>query len=234
MAGDRSRSAELTARPPTGTAEAPPEPVGPGDHPLGLDAERDPVLHVPAGLDPVVAAPLLVSLHGAGGTAAGGLALLATLADERGILVLAPASRGSTWDAVRGRYGADRALVDRALEAVFATVLVDPQRIGVAGFSDGASYALGLGLANGALFQRILGFSPGFVPPGGRQGRPDVFISHGDADEVLPVGRTSRRIVPALEDDGYDVTYREFAGGHTVPPDIAREAVGWLDWSPAR
>jgi predicted esterase len=34
--------------------------------------------------------------------------------------------------------------------------------------------------------------------------------------------------VPALRRRGYDVTFREFDGGHTVPPDIAREALGWI------
>jgi phospholipase/carboxylesterase len=27
---------------------------------------------------------------------------------------------------------------------------------------------------------------------------------------------------------GYDVRYREFDGPHTVPADVAREAVDWL------
>jgi predicted esterase len=55
-----------------------------------------------------------------------------------------------------------------------------------------------------------------------------VFVSHGTRDDVLPIDRTSRRIVPALRDDGYDVTYREFDGGHVVPPEVAREAVDRL------
>jgi flavin-binding protein dodecin len=33
-----------------------------------------------------------------------------------------------------------------------------------------------------------------------------------------------RRIVPRLRRAGYDVTYREFDGGHTVPPEIALDA----------
>ena len=223
--------AELTPRPRTPRPDASVESLAPGDLSLGLAAERDPVLHVPPGLAPGQAAPLLLALHGAGGAAAGGLALLQPLTDEHGLLVLAPASRGSTWDAIRDGYGPDRDLIDRALETVFSMVPVDPGRIAVAGFSDGASYALGIGLANGGLFRRVVAFSPGFVPAGKRTGRPDVFISHGDADDILPIGRTSRRIVPALEDDGYDVTYREFPGGHTVPPEVAREAVDWLGWS---
>nr|WP_280139176.1 PHB depolymerase family esterase [Geodermatophilus dictyosporus] len=180
----------------------------------------------PAGVS--APAPLVVVLHGAGGDAEAGLGLLRPLADERGLVLLAPASRGATWDAVAGGYGPDVAVVDRALAAVFAAVPVDAARVAVAGFSDGASYALGLGLANGRLFRQVVAFSPGFVPPGPRTGRPPVFVSHGTDDDVLPVDRTSREIVPALREDGYDVTYREFAGGHWVPPEVAREAADRL------
>ncbi|HET7434858.1 MAG TPA: hypothetical protein VFN10_09135 [Thermoanaerobaculia bacterium] len=31
-----------------------------------------------------------------------------------------------------------------------------------------------------------------------------------------------------LEREHYDVTYREFEGPHTVPPEIAREAIDWF------
>ncbi len=228
--GHGARSAAVLIARPGGAAGEPPTP---GEHLLGLRAERDALLYVPPG-PPSVPAPLLVGLHGAGGDAAAGLALLRPWADERGLLVLAPASRGSTWDAVRDGYGADAELVDRALAEVFSTVDVDTERVAVAGFSDGASYALGLGLANGGLFRRILAFSPGFVPAGPRSGSPAVFVSHGEADDILPIERTSRRIVPALEDDGYDVTYREFPGGHVVPPEIARAALDWLGWGRPR
>lgn len=219
-------AAVLDARPAEGPGRSLPPP---GTAPLGLVADGDPLLHVPEGLAAERPVPLVVALHGAGGDAAAGLAPLRTLAGERGLLLLAPSSRGPTWDAVRDGYGADADLLDRALDRVFATVRVDAERVAVSGFSDGASYALGLGLANGALFRRVVAFSPGFVPRGPRAGRPAVFVSHGDADAVLPVARTSRRIVPALQEDGYDVTYREFAGPHTVPPEVAREAVDWLE-----
>ncbi len=216
--------AALTARPtaaPGGPAPAP------GSSALGLEETRDALLHVPAG-GLAGPAPLVLVLHGAGGDAEAGLGLLRAPADERGLVLLAPASRGSTWDAIAGGYGPDVTGVDRALAAVLGTVPVDPQRIAVAGFSDGASYALGLGLANGGLFRRVVAFSPGFVPPGPRTGRPPVFVSHGTGDDVLPIDRTSREIVPALRDDGYEVTYREFDGGHVVPPEVAREAADRL------
>ena len=227
---EQADGAVLTARPEASAAPPSSGPLTvPGTHALGLEPVRDPLLHVPSTLLPGAATPLVLTLHGAGGDAEAGLALLRPLAEERGLLLLAPASRGPTWDAVGGAYGPDAALVDRALAKVFAAFAVEGSRVAVAGFSDGASYALGLGLANGNLFRRIVAFSPGFVPPGTpREGRPPVFVSHGDADDVLPVDRTSRRIVPRLRADGYDVTYREFPGPHTVPPEIAREAVDWL------
>jgi phospholipase/carboxylesterase len=44
---------------------------------------------------------------------------------------------------------------------------------------------------------------------------------------VLPIEQCSRRLVAQLQRARYDVTYREFDGPHTVPADIAREAVCW-------
>jgi phospholipase/carboxylesterase len=203
-----------------------------GVHALGVAETRDPIVFVPESLPPGQPVPLLVALHGAGGDAQGGLSVLRTAAEQLGVVILAPASRGSTWDAIRKGYGPDAAAIDRALEEVFSFVPVDPERIGVAGFSDGASYALGLGLANGELFRRVVAFSPGFVPRGPATGLPAVFVAHGTQDSVLPIDATSRRVVPALRRKGYEVAYREFEGPHTVPATVALEAALWLDWTP--
>ncbi|MFD1213445.1 alpha/beta hydrolase [Arthrobacter sp. GCM10027362] len=202
----------------------------PGTQPLGLVNIRDPLLYIPPSPGPGHSPGLVVALHGAGGEAAGGLALLLPWADRFNLALLAPASRRTTWDAIGGGYGPDVDLIDAALERVFALVALAPERIGIAGFSDGASYALGLGLANGGLFRRIIAFSPGFIPSAGRVGKPKIFVSHGSQDAVLPVAATSRRIVPILRRDGYDVTYREFDGPHAVPREISGEAAAWLGW----
>lgn len=228
----RGGDAVLRARPGSTSPRSLPEPpTGPGTHPLGLRTVRDTLLHVPPGIGAGQAVPLVVMLHGAGGDASGGLAPLQSLADERGLVLLAPASRGATWDAIGDDYGPDVRLLGRALRKAFAAVPVDPARVAVAGFSDGASYALGLGLANGRLFSRVVAFSPGFVPLAARAGHPRVFVAHGTADTVLTIGKTSRRIVPDLRKDGLAVTYREFAGPHAVPPDVARQAADWLGWN---
>ncbi|MEE1655932.1 phospholipase [Microvirga sp. CF3062] len=201
-----------------------PAPVMPGRHALGLDGTRDGAFLVPSGLDPARPAPLIVALHGAGGIATHILDLVAAQAEQHGIIVLAPESRGPTWDVIRGGYGPDVAFIDRALTKVFGLHPVDPARIAVSGFSDGASYALSLGVINGDLFDHILAFSPGFLVPTTTADTPRIFISHGVHDEVLPIDPCSRRIVPALRRAGYDVDYHEFDGGHVVPPDMVERA----------
>jgi phospholipase/carboxylesterase len=192
--------------------------------PLGLERGRDAILHLPA-TRPDGPLPLVVFLHGATQAGAGMLRRIAPVADEVGVAVLAPDSRAATWDAIRGEFGDDIAYLDRALEWVFARVSVDPSRLAVGGFSDGASYALSLGLANGDLFSSVAAFSPGFVIPAPSHGRPRVFVSHGTADPILPIDQCSRVIVPRLRSRGYDVTFREFAGRHEMPPDVVREGL---------
>jgi phospholipase/carboxylesterase len=187
-------------------------------------------LYVSAGYRPEKPAPLVLLLHGAGEDARDGLAQLRGQANETGIILLALSSRGPTWDLIldRGRYGPDIATIDRVLEHAFSRCAVDPTRVAVGGYSDGASYALSLGLANGDLFSHVLAFSPGFLAPAGQRGSPRIFVSHGTRDGWLPIDSCSRRIVPRLERAGYEVRYREFEGGHVVPPSIARAAAIWL------
>ena len=195
---------------------------------LRLESTRDGLLYVPDGYRMEHPAPLALMLHGAGGNAQHGLSLLKSFADEAGMILLAPDSRRQTWDVIVDRYGPDVAYIDRALEQTFSRYTVDRKRIAVGGFSDGASYALSLGVANGDLFTHVIAFSPGFMAPSRQQGSPRLFISHGTRDDVLPIERCSRRIVPQVKRAGYDVQYREFDGTHTLPPQIAREALDWF------
>ena len=124
-------------------------------------------------------------------------------------------------------FGPDVAFLHQALAHVFRNVAIDPARIAIGGFSDGATYALSLGLINGDLFHRIVAFSPGFILNGDSRGRPEVFISHGRRDAILPINRTTRRIGQLLKQNGHSIVIREFDGGHEVPANIAREALEW-------
>jgi phospholipase/carboxylesterase len=206
----------------------PTEPVGPGLHRFPTAPGREALLLIPPDVSPTPGAPLFVSLHGAGGNATAGLYPLDALASAAGLAILAPAAMERTWDLLLGGLGPDVATIRRALDAAFHALPVDPARLSIGGFSDGASYALSLGLANGDHFHRIAAFSPGFMAPPLRVGKPRIFISHGVRDRVLPIDRCSRRIVPQLRAEGYAVEYVEFDGGHEVPDAIARRALGWL------
>jgi phospholipase/carboxylesterase len=213
----------LKARPGAAAAEA----FKPGVTPLNLRPERDALVYLPASApDP---APLILYLHGATGDEQQGIRRLSALADEFGFVLLSPASREGTWDAVRSGYGADERFIDAALSKVFAGRRIDPRKIAVCGFSDGASVALGLGVANGDLFGAVMAFSPGFIPSGGDEhGTPRIFISHGTKDQILPIETCSRQLVPRLKQAGYNVKFREFDGPHAVPPAIAHEALDWF------
>jgi phospholipase/carboxylesterase len=210
----------LRARPPAESAGR----VAPGTSTVAHGA----LLHVPPAAAQDVPCPLVVLFHGAGSTAAAGLALLSGEADRAGLVLLAPQARSATWDVVRAGFGPDVARLDDALVEAFASCPVDPSRIALGGFSDGASYALSLGIGNGDLAKHLIAFSPGFAAPAAQRGRPRILITHGTGDAVLPIDRTSRHIVPQLRGAGYDVDYEEFDGGHVVTPALARRASDWL------
>jgi predicted esterase len=169
---------------------------------------------------------LVLLLHGAGGTPRHGLQLLLPLADEHRLLLLAPKSSASTWDLIADGFGPDIRRIDRVLEQILDAYPVD--RLTVGGFSDGASYALSIGLTNGDLFDAVLAFSPGFAAPLVTHGRPRVYVAHGARDRVLPIDACSRRLVPRLKALGYPVRYDEFDGGHEVPEPVAERALTWL------
>lgn len=209
--------------------------LDPGTHPYEVEGERIGLLHVPHAA-PEAGKPwaLIVLFHGAGADADDVMPLLATPPQREPTLVLAPDSVATTWDLLHGGMGADVWRLDAALEALFADVPVSGECTAVAGFSDGASYALSMGLANGALFQNVIAFSPGFMAPPRIDGRPRVFVSHGTRDRVLAIDRCSRVIVPRLQTAGYDVEYHEFDGGHAIPEPIVERALAWLAERPVR
>jgi phospholipase/carboxylesterase len=199
------------------------------DEPLGVGGERDGVLYVPDTAGP--GAPVLVFLHGATGSGRRHLRAVLAAADRYGVVLVAPDSRHpSTWDLIaERRMGPDVAFLDRVLDALAdrLDVDVDTARLAVGGVSDGASYALSVGLGNGDVFPTVLAFSPGFLAVPEPVARPRVFVSHGTADAVLPIDACSRSLVPLLRQAGYEVGYHEFDGGHTVPPAVSDAGVRW-------
>lgn len=217
-------SATVTPRPVPFSGTAPR-----GFHRFGVWQKDDAFLYVPPTYSDSTPAPFLVLLHGAGARASMWEAALPSLVDSHGIVAMAFDSTVATWDrfVLRG-FGPDVERMNLALRYAFPLVNVDPARVALGGFSDGASYALTLGIPNGDLFKSIIAFSAGSVFSPGARGKPRVFISHGTNDNVIPISYSRDAIVPDLQAQGYDVTFREFSGGHQIPKAIADEAFSWL------
>ena len=204
------------------------EPLPPGRHALGLVAERDAVLGVPEGLDPRRPCPLVVLFHGGGGSAERILPMLEAHARAERFLLLVPQSLFPTWDIVIAGHGPDRERVAVALNAVADRFLLDPGRLCFAGHSDGGSYALSLGLANGDVASHLIVSSAGFLSVHVQVGAPRIFLSHGTQDAQIPIARSARVHVPKLREAGYDVTYVEYDGPHAHQPPVVARAVAFF------
>jgi predicted esterase len=187
---------------------------------------------VPQGYTADTPLPLFVAMHGYGGSASFWSTYEAR-AEARGFILLAIDSRGTTWDVAQGVFGDDVAFVDRALKHTFDCCRIDPAHIALGGFSDGASCALSLGLANGDLFTHLAGFSPPtLLVTSDPVGASLIFISHGASDTVVYLQVTRDAIVPYLRTHGYSVVYRVFQGGHEVPGAVSDTALDWFSGSP--
>jgi phospholipase/carboxylesterase len=194
---------------------------------LKLDNTRDGVLYVPKEYKDGSAVPMLVWLHGAGGS--GNVSPnLSALADEFTFVVLAPDSRDWTWGSILGNWEPDFEFLQQAVQQTQTRCTIDRERIWLGGFSDGASFSLSLGISYGNVFRRVYAGSPGVMQPIAVNGKPPIFISHGTADQTMPIDATSRKFVPRLKALGYDVTYREYEGRHQLPPEILREVIEWF------
>ena len=179
--------------------------------------------------------PLLVLLHGAGGYPPGFLQKMEPVADRLGIILVAPHSSDRTWDLIENMqvgdspwHGPDARRLDQVLADLFGRAAVDPSHVVLLGFSDGASYALSLGLSNPRLFTSVIALSPGMMAPQWRVDRRQrIFIAHGRSDTVLPFAGT-KDIADGLVRAGDNVRFRSFDGGHQIDPSSLTEALEWV------
>ena len=203
-------------------------PLPPGRHELSFDEGRDAVLVVPEGLPADALLPLCVMFHGAGGEANRVLPHLVPHARARRFLLLAPQSMFPTWDVVIGGHGPDLQRLDRALATVAAHFRLDAARLAFAGFSDGGSYALSLGLTNGDVASHVIGLSAGFMNCFTQTGTPRVFLAHGRADRQLPIESSAHQHARRLLDSGYDLTLQPFDGDHVIVPWVVGRAIDFF------
>jgi phospholipase/carboxylesterase len=199
-----------------------------GRHELAFDEGRDAVLVVPDGLDDEEPVPLVVMFHGAGGEANRVLPAWVPHARARKFLLLAPQSMFVTWDIVIGGHGPDLQRLDSALATVARHFRLDPARLAFAGFSDGGSYALSVGLTNGDVASHVIGLSAGFMNTFTQAGTPRVFLAHGRADSQLPMETSAHPHAKRLLDSGYDLCLQPFDGDHVIVPWVVGRAVDFF------
>jgi phospholipase/carboxylesterase len=79
--------------------------------------------------------------------------------------------------------------IEEFLDAELARLNLPPEKLALAGFSQGAMLALHLGLRRAVPPAAIVGFSGLLAgPPPATTSPPPVLLTHGDADTVIPVG----------------------------------------------
>lgn len=179
--------------------------------------------------------PLVILLHGTGGEPAPFLKLLEPQADRRGLVLLAPRAKSGVWDIMENLAarrdpwsGTDSCRIDRVLADLFERTAIDPKRLVLLGFSDGASYALSLGTANPQLFTAVIALSPGYFVPPRRVYRPQrIFIAHGRHDSVLSFANTKHHMVDVLHGAGVEVHFRPFDGDHQISRSALDEALDY-------
>lgn len=196
-----------------------------GRHLLGIAEDRDYVLHVPASLPAEGPVPLLVMFHGANGFPDKVAPFLIDHAEREGFLLLLPQSLLPTWDIVIGGSGPDLERLEQGLGKVCSHFQIDPKHLGFAGFSDGGSYALSIGITNGDIVSHVMVFSGGFMSVFMQNGMPKILIAHGTQDEQLPIESAGRAKSQKLKSAGYDVKYVEFDGRHVIHPPVVEEAM---------
>ncbi len=179
--------------------------------------------------------PLVVLLHGAGQSPEQMISRFAETPGCEDAIFLAPKSIGQSWDiawlaqrqALEGatlagnilRYSsskdADRVMA--AMARLAQTSKTDPARQILLGFSDGASFALGLGTSRDRPFTSVVALSPGLLAIATRpaRGRP-VLVMHGTHDHVLPFDFTRTTIIPALRSARLAVRFVPFEGDHEI------------------
>lgn len=223
----RSANADTRAQDPQPQAEPQPQ-FKYGETRLGIsDDDRDGTFYVPKSYQAGVPMPVLMWLHGLAGSSDSARGLF-PLADEFGVIIIAPESRRLTWGQSIPGFDDDVHYLGPAYRHVAGILDFDTDHVALGGASDGAGYALSMGLAYGNAFNHVIVMSGGLMVPFRKQGKPRIFLAHGINDRQMPIDLTARKYVPQLKAEGYDVTYHEYDGGHRLPSAEIREAFKWF------
>lgn len=205
--------------------------------------------YVPPETDTDGRPPALVVMHGRGADERDLLPLADHLPDALATVSLRGPDRlmgGYTWYEIDTSAGGlhqsqpesegFRRSLDVVAESIAAAVDgydLDPDRLGLLGFSQGATMSVSLLLEDPARYAWIashhgyLAAAHADVEPEGLDGKP-VFLGAGTADQVIPE-RRARAAANRLRELGCAVTYETYRAGHGVGPDELADLVAFVE-----
>ncbi|MBK6502972.1 MAG: PHB depolymerase family esterase [Candidatus Microthrix parvicella] len=187
----RATGTRLGARP-SATDVCPPE-DRPVEVPVG-GVTRRAVVRVPD--DAVAPLPAVVLVHGFAAQADEFVVSsgVGAQADEAGVMVIAPQGRGdpSGWD-VLADFDADDAFLTKLLDSLIDSGCIDRHRVAMGGHSAGSAFAAFFGCAHPDRFNALV-LNAGLPPPICVRGTPNLVVTHGVDDPVVPYGGGEQRV----------------------------------------
>nr|WP_233713334.1 dienelactone hydrolase family protein [Lederbergia citri] len=124
--------------------------------------------------------------------------------------------------------------LEEFIENALNTYTIDPEKVFLGGFSQGAILSMTLGLTMGGRIKGVMAFS-GYIPLFVREeyskqhtSNLQIYISHGEKDPVFPLewGEANRDYFDKL---GATVTYHAYPAGHTISLENYNDFREWLD-----
>ncbi len=195
--------------------------------------------------------PTLFALHGWGANALDLLGLAPYLCSGRLLTVcpqgpvetpIGPGAVGYGWFPLTMGGPPDMAAILSAgdelkafVDSCLSRYPIDPKRLIVLGFSQGAVMAYTLALANPDRFTALVALSS-WLPKelldlfslGITDARFPTLVQHGSRDQLIAVDR-ARESVENLRAVRVPVTYREYDMGHEINPRSLHDLSGWLE-----
>lgn len=181
------------------------------------------------------AIPLLVFLHGSGGSGHDFIDALRPLAKAHHFVIVAPDSRRSPRGDFTWEPGDQPRQVTPDLThtvdcidwvRVHGRLTFDSSRVLIAGFSGGGSSAPYIA-SNQPLFSHMAVLHGGVFPGGIGPRRMPAWFSTGEEDRYRPVALVQQS-ADALSALGFSaVTFRPYPGGHELSEDELRDLVDW-------
>jgi phospholipase/carboxylesterase len=198
------------------------------------------VLLTPAQLDPSRRYPLITVLHGAGRQDEMLVKACRGQPEKRQALFFVPRSLAPTWDLIAGGGRPDLDFLEFAYDLIYRRYPVDAQRQAMVGYSDGASYALSVGISNPRIFRAVMGWAAGFVAYDftfvtEADPKPDILLEYGTQDELFPYETVALPMRDSLQEAGYPLEFRTDEGGRHWPSGYFQgQALDWFDTLPRR